>query len=341
MIQRLGHWSKGVSLGALFLLTLLLAAIPEVAFADPTPPTTPVVTDDGVYTSSTTTLHATWTSSDPESGIAKYKYQIRQDSTSGALIVNWTSTGTVPSVTRTGLNLLHGKLYYFAVKAKNGAGLWSAVGYSNGIKVDTTAPTTPVVTDDGASTSSTTQLHAVWTSSTDAESGVAAYVYLLRQDSTSGTLIVNYTSAGVATEITHSGLSLTVGKLYFIGVRAKNGAELYSAAQYSDGILVKKLSTPPVITSLNPADGSTYLEGDSVPIQVVASDADGDPLEAQFLIDGVVKRPWSSLMSWTWNTAGFLRRHQLTVQVRDPSGQQAEKAQELFGYRRPIAEPTP
>ena len=32
---------------------------------------------------------------------------------------------------------------------------------------DTTPPTTPVVTDDGAYTTSLTQLHAVWTASSD------------------------------------------------------------------------------------------------------------------------------------------------------------------------------
>jgi len=340
----------------LFLPPLLWAA-------DTTPPTTPIVTDDGAYTTDPTSLHATWTSSDPESGIAEYQYLIRQDSTGGVIIVNFTSTSTTAAVTRTGLSLLQGKRYYIGVKAKNGEGLWSSVSYSNGIRVDTTAPTAPglptegssttdydydgdgryyvywygipaaadaesaiasyelqeqilptgawttlgtttsryfylsgrldkiryayrvrakngaglfsdwsqasdgilidktipttitTVTDDGATTTSTTQLHATWSATTDAESGIVAYEYLIRQDSTSGTVIVNYTSVGLATEVTRTGLSLVTGKLYFIGVRAKNGAGLYSTTKYSDGIRVPD-PTPPGAPG-QPLEGSS------------------------------------------------------------------------------------
>jgi len=119
---------------------------------DGTPPTTPVVTDDGPYTESRTQLHATWTSSDPETGIAEHQYQITQDSATGRVIVPWTSTGTATEVTKTGLSLTHGKKYFFSVKAKNGVGLWSAVGVSDGIFVDVNAPTINAINPaDGAS----------------------------------------------------------------------------------------------------------------------------------------------------------------------------------------------
>ncbi len=48
-------------------------------------------------------------------------------------MVNWTSVGTNTEVTKTGLSLSAGTTYYFAVKAKNGQGLWSVVGTSDGI----------------------------------------------------------------------------------------------------------------------------------------------------------------------------------------------------------------
>jgi Leucine-rich repeat (LRR) protein len=103
---------------------------------DTTPPTTPVVTDSGVVTSSTSQLHATWTSSDPESGIAEYQYAI--GTAAGETdVIGWTSVGTDTQVTKTGLNLTPGTTYYFSVKAKNGAGLWSDVGVSDGIRVET------------------------------------------------------------------------------------------------------------------------------------------------------------------------------------------------------------
>jgi len=107
--------------------------------SDTTAPTKPVVTDQGTSTLSLNNLSASWNSSDPQSGISEYQYRITEGSTAGAVVRDWTSTATASSVTATGLSLKDGKSYYFAVKAKNGAGLWSIVGYSDGIAV------TPVI----------------------------------------------------------------------------------------------------------------------------------------------------------------------------------------------------
>jgi hypothetical protein len=116
--------------------------------ADTTPPTTPVVTDDGVITTNLTQLHATWTSSDPESGIAAYEYAIGT-SAGGNDTVDWTSAGTETSVTKTGLSLSAGTTYYFSVKAQNGEGLWSAIGTSNGITAEEETPEEPSDEDGG------------------------------------------------------------------------------------------------------------------------------------------------------------------------------------------------
>jgi hypothetical protein len=91
------------------------------------------VTDDGLYTDAAGQLHATWTGSDPTSGIAEYQYAIGTTS-GGTDISDWTSTGTNTSVTTTGLTLVPGATYYFAVKALNGAGGWSSPSVSDGIK---------------------------------------------------------------------------------------------------------------------------------------------------------------------------------------------------------------
>jgi YHS domain-containing protein len=186
---------------------------------DSTAPSKPVVADGGVYTSSAATLQASWTGAvDSESGIAQYQYRITQDSTTGTVIKAWTSTGTTPSATATGLTLLQGKTYYFGVKAKNGVGLWSAVGYSNGIKVDTTAPIKPVVTDGGVYTNNSTTLNASWTGAVDSESGIAQYQYRITQDSTTGTVIKAWTSTGTTPSVTANGLTLLQGKTYYFGV---------------------------------------------------------------------------------------------------------------------------
>lgn len=95
-------------------------------------PTTPVVTDDGVYTTSTIQLHAMWTATDP-AGIAEYQYAIGS-SVGGTDVVDWTSTGVTASVTRTRLLLDTSLTYYFSVKARNVNDVWSLAGGSDGIR---------------------------------------------------------------------------------------------------------------------------------------------------------------------------------------------------------------
>ena len=212
---------------------------------DTTPPTTPVVTDEGTYTPTTTQLPASWTSSDPESDIAEYQYAIGTSS-SRTNVVNWRSAGTNTQVTITGLNLANGKTYYLAVRARNGttassSSPWSsagvsAVGVSDGITVDTSLPTTPKVTDDGNSTASTTELHATWTASTH-PLGIAEYQYAIGTSSGARD-VVDWTSAGTNTEVTQKVLTLANGKTYYFAVRAKSNEGIWSEVGISDGITV-------------------------------------------------------------------------------------------------------
>jgi len=322
---------------------------------DKTAPSKVTVTDDGATTSSTTTLHARWTtSSDAESGVVQYQYLIKRDSSTGAIVVNWTVVSPTPlglptEVTHTGLSLVNGITYFVGVRAKNGAALFSSEAYSDGITVqtfgdttppsgsiqinsgasytsttsvtlslsstdnsgtvsqmifsndgttystpeayaatkswslasgngtktvyakfkdsagnwsnpvsdsivlDTTPPSTPAVTDDGATTSSTTQLHATWTASSDAGSGISDYQYQIRESSATGLIIRDWTSVGLTTEVTATSLNLTKGKSYTLGVEAKNGAGLYSSAGLTDGITV---DLPPNLEITSPHEGA-------------------------------------------------------------------------------------
>jgi hypothetical protein len=102
--------------------------------ADLTPPTKPIVSDTGTLTASRTELSASWTSSDPESGIREFQYAIGT-TTGGVDVRPFTSTAQ-SSVVVAGLNLAPGTTYYFSVRATNGAGLTSEVGVSDGIRVD-------------------------------------------------------------------------------------------------------------------------------------------------------------------------------------------------------------
>ena len=114
---------------------------------DSTPPDPPVVTRGSEYTNVNTELHASWTCSDEQSGIKEYKYAV--GTTAGATNIKyWTSTGiatwpnnsTGTSASPTFSPPLLDATYYFTVMAWNWAGLPSAQGNSDGITVDTVAP---------------------------------------------------------------------------------------------------------------------------------------------------------------------------------------------------------
>ena len=102
---------------------------------DTTPPSTPVVTDDGTHTDSLAELHASWITSDPETGIQRCEYRIVEQG--GAVVRDWTDVGPALEVTATGLSLALGETYRFEVRATNNAGLMSGVGVADGIMVFT------------------------------------------------------------------------------------------------------------------------------------------------------------------------------------------------------------
>ena len=230
--------------------------------ADSSPPATPVVTDDGDYTTVPNLLHATWAASDPHTGVVEYQYAVGTAS-GGADVVNWTAVGLETSVTLTNITLIPGKQYYFAVKAKNAAGLWSAAGVSDGIGIDMTPPSAPHVVDEGEYTSSLTSLSAQWTA-IDPESGIIDYEYCIGTIP-GGTDIVGWTSSKGANHITHTGLSLTMDLTYYFTVRAKNGVGMWGATGTSDGIVVRILTAWPKFRNDSQNLGVSQFIGPAVP----------------------------------------------------------------------------
>lgn len=165
---------------------------------------------------------------------------------------------------------------------------------------DTTPPAPVVVTDDGATTTSTTSLHATWTASSDAESGLLRYEYLIRQDRTSGPIIVNWTSAGLVTEGTRTGLSLLPGRAYYIGVRAKNGAGLYAGTRYSNGITTADTTPPSGTITIDAGAAATRTQ--TVTLTLAATDDSGRLNTMQFSADNVtytLPEPCASTKAWT------------------------------------------
>jgi len=133
--------------------------------------------------------------------------------------------------------------YFILCRATNGDGIVSSEGVSDGITVDTTAPSRPVVTDDGDETYNLTLLHATFTAAEDF-SLVTGYRYCI--GTYQGGQDVKGWTETAAGETTASGLSLTPGVTYYFSVRAKNSLGMWSLIGYSDGITAWSGAPPPV-----------------------------------------------------------------------------------------------
>ncbi len=145
------------------------------------------------------------------------------------------------------------------------------------------SPPTPVtVTDDGSLTFSTTQPHAHWTSSSHPTAAIVDYQYLIQQRSSRNPVIVPWSSIGLATEMTRTGLKLRDKMYYYIGVRAKADNGLWSLVSYSDGIQVRVDTTPPTGTIIING-GAAFTNNEQVTLTLTMIDQDrvGTGLGAQ------------------------------------------------------------
>lgn len=199
-------------------------------YYDYTAPATPVVTDAGQFTTNASQLWASWTASDPDSGIDGYEYAIGTSPTDpgSGYTVGWTSRSSA-SVTHTGLSLVNGQTYYFYVRAKNRAGDWSAVGVSDGIKVVTGA----------LRIADAKQLaDGVWVQLTGkvvSRNASFYYTYVQEPDRSSGITI--YSEGG--------GLSLGITKGKIVTVTGRMGHFLGRRCLYDPSVSITGATAPP------------------------------------------------------------------------------------------------
>jgi len=116
---------------------------PNWAYADdvsiseiPTPPVMVSVTDDGACQTSATSIHGTWSASDPESGVIQYMWAVSTTPDESGIVSggSWLSVGAGTQGTRS-LTLTDGQTYYILAKARNPHNQWSAVMASDGIRI--------------------------------------------------------------------------------------------------------------------------------------------------------------------------------------------------------------
>jgi hypothetical protein len=218
------------------------------AKVDVQPPTTPSVNDGVSSWSQATTRAVTWSSSDAQSGLSRFWYGISPSALTSA---PGTSTGAAMSGFPQGTSTIY-------VVAEDNLGSRSATG-THLVYVDTSAPSTPVVTDEGQYTPFTTRTAASWTA-TDTYSGVASYEYAIGT-TPGGTQTRDWTSVGLATSVNAQSLVMTYGTTYYVSVRAQDGVGKLSSVGTADGItpMLAALSDPTVTD-----DGTSTASGGSI-----------------------------------------------------------------------------
>ncbi len=120
---------------------------PIVSFADYISKQNGYVNNNPVYlylSNDKTKISVQWISDDPQSGVIDYQYRIIA-SPSNSVVVDQTPIGGRTNYTIMGLNLTQGQKYKVQIRAKNGAGLWSAYGDSPELMIDETAPSVPTI----------------------------------------------------------------------------------------------------------------------------------------------------------------------------------------------------
>ena len=100
------------------------------------------------------------------------------------------------------------------------------------------------------------------------------------------------------------------------------------------------LGTVPTLTTLQPVDASKLLVGIPVSIQASATDLENDPIQYQFLVDGVVLADWGpAVLQPRTPSADQAGVHRLTVNARDGFGGSSTKSSDVFVVRKSVDRP--
>lgn len=102
----------------------------------------PIPSSSIYYSYDVNQIIAYWNAFDDQSGIIEYRYSVGR-SPGDSSIVPWTSAGGRKEVAIIGLRLQHNQTYYVNARAKNGDNLWSSIGSSYPLFIDTTQPSPP------------------------------------------------------------------------------------------------------------------------------------------------------------------------------------------------------
>src|SRR5262249_52862151 len=134
---------------------------------------------------------------------------------------------------------------------------------SNGVKIDSTGPTTGTVrdgaSDDLAFQISTSSLNANWSGFSDgAGIGIASYQWAIGTTS-GGTNVLNWTSSGISgTSASKTGLPLSSGSTYYISVRGIDVLGNTGSSASSNGVTVDTSGPAPGTVNDGPGADINY-----------------------------------------------------------------------------------
>jgi hypothetical protein len=233
--------------------------------SDTTPPTPGTVADgagsDIDFQAATDSITANWSGFSDDVGIDHYDYEVSTSPSCTGDVVSPLDVGTDTSHTATGLSLASGTTYYQCVEAVDAAANSSGFIASNGVTVDTDAPTTGTVNDGVASDvdqqASNTTMDANWSGFADSPSGIASYDYNLSTTAACTGDVIATTNVGAVTSNSSNSLSLTGDAIYYNCVRAVDAVGNTSPFVASNGVTVTPLSFNPTSVSINGAIGGS------------------------------------------------------------------------------------
>ncbi|MGQ9582433.1 MAG: fibronectin type III domain-containing protein [Thermoplasmatota archaeon] len=286
---------------------------------DTTPPSDFQVLDEGEYSRSGSALRASWSSSlDEVSGVVEYRYAIGT-SQGGEDVVPWTSAGVGISVTRVNLSLSNGVTYYFSVRARNGAGLWSNVSASDGITVDTSYPVASKPSAGGVYCISSSVTWS-WEASTDSPSGVLGYYISIGTQPGASDVVRD----GFTPEPYFTLSSAQNGRTYYSRVRAADRAgNVGDFGPISDPVTVD-ISVP---QAPSPTDGGRYSTSSTVVFNWSAAEDSPSGIAGYYLCIGtspggsdVLLDYWTDSLSYTLTGAESGRSYYAKLRAVDRAG---------------------
>jgi len=220
--------------------------------ADTTAPTAPTVTLVG----GAQQVAINWTGATDTggSGLTGYRVDVSSVATFTPLLTAWNNkdVGLVTSTTPT--NLMANTTYYVRVRAYDGAANLSPYSTTKSAttSADTTAPTAPTVTLVGGAQ----QVTINWTGATDTGgSGLAGYRVDVSSVATFTPLLTAWNNKDVGLLVSTTATSLTVNTMYYVRVRAYDGAANLSPYSTTKFVTTSNDTTAPTAPTVTLVGG--------------------------------------------------------------------------------------